>query len=315
MCYHRDYDEVSPSAARCQWRRISSVRNAVRIGFVLLASPDSSFIGERLLSKMKSLFLNLYRGRHILKTMVIKDIKARYAGSLFGPLWIIVTPLYQILLYTFLFSTILRIRFDEGAGTSSFVVYLLAGMIPWLFFSEATTRGVSAFIDNAHIIKKVKFPVEVCVATVIISSAVTFLVYMIFYFAMLIVMGVLKFQTVALFLLPVGIQVLLILGLSFGLGSLAVFFRDIATITGMALNLVFFLTPIVYPATAIPERLRGFFNINPFYFIVEMSRSVLVRGEVPNATAILYPSIVALAIFFAGYYIFCKTKEAFKDIL
>jgi len=247
--------------------------------------------------------------------MVIKDIKSRYVGSLFGPLWIIVTPLYQILLYTLLFSTILRVRFDEGAGTSSFVVYLLAGMIPWLFFSEATMRGISAFIDNAHIIKKVKFPMEVCVVTVIVSSAVTFLIYMFFYFIMLTLMGVLKLQTVLLFILPVAIQVLLTLGLSFGLGSIAVFFRDITTMTGMVLNLVFFLTPIVYPANAIPEKLRGLFNINPFYFIVEMSRSVLVRGKMPDAVSILYPSVFALVIFLIGYFIFNKTKEAFKDIL
>lgn len=264
---------------------------------------------------MKRLLSNVISGRHILKTMVIKDIKSRYVGSLFGPLWIIVTPIYQILLYTLLFSMILRVRFDEGAGTSSFVVYLLAGLIPWIFFSEATMRGISAFIDNAHIIKKVKFPMEVCVVTVVLSSAVTFIVYMIFYFAMLIFMGVLKFQTASLFILPVAVQVLLTLGLSFGLGSLAVFFRDITTIIGMVLNLIFFLTPIVYPANAIPERLQGFFNINPFYFIVEMSRSVLVRGKIPDVFSILYPSIFAIVIFLAGYYIFNKTKEAFKDIL
>lgn len=156
---------------------------------------------------------------------------------------------------------------------------------------------------------------EVCVVTVIVSSAVTFLIYMFFYFIMLTLMGVLKLQTVLLFILPVAIQVLLTLGLSFGLGSIAVFFRDITTMTGMVLNLVFFLTPIVYPANAIPEKLRGLFNINPFYFIVEMSRSVLVRGKMPDAVSILYPSVFALVIFLIGYFIFNKTKEAFKDIL
>jgi len=264
---------------------------------------------------MKALLLNVLNGRHILRTMVIKDLKGRYTGSLFGPLWIIATPLYQILLYTFVFSVILRMRFDEGAGTSSFVVYLLAGLIPWLFFSEATMRGISAFIDNAHIIKKVKFPMEVCVATVIISSAVTFLIYMFFYLSMLLVMGILKFETLPLFILPVIIVVLLISGFSFGLGSLAVFFRDITQAVGMILNLVFFLTPIVYPASTIPENLRWLFNLNPFYFIVEMSRNVLVRGKLPDVVSILCPSLFALVIFFAGYYIFERTKEAFKDIL
>jgi ABC-type polysaccharide/polyol phosphate export permease len=264
---------------------------------------------------MNTLFSNILNGRYILKTMVIKDIKSRYAGSLFGPLWIIATPLYQILLYTFLFSVILRMRFEESSGTSSFVVYLLAGLIPWLFFAEATTRGVSAFIDNAHIIKKVKFPMEVCVATVILSSAVTFLIYVLFYLIMLIAMGILNYHTLPFFILPVIIEMLLIAGLSFGLGSIAVFFRDITQAVVMVLNLLFFLTPIVYPASAIPVRLLWLFDLNPFYSIVEISRNVLVRGKMPDFISLIYPFIFALIIFLVGYYIFIKTKEAFKDIL
>ncbi len=264
---------------------------------------------------MKELFVNIYRGRYILENMVVKDIKSKYAASLLGPFWVVATPLYQILLYTFLFSTILKVRFEDNSGTSSFVVYLLAGLIPWLFFAEATSRGISAFIENAHIIKKVKFPMEVCVAAVIVSSAVTFCVYMIFYLAMLIFMGLLKLHTFPLLIVPFVIQVLMILGLSFGMGSIAVFFRDITQATGMVLNLIFFITPIVYPASSIPERFRSFFSFNPFFSIVEMYRNVLVRGEAPDAISLIYPSVFALVVFVGGYYVFNKTKEAFKDIL
>lgn len=264
---------------------------------------------------MKTLLKNVFGARHVLKTMVIKDMKARYTGSVFGPFWVVATPLYQIFLYTFLFSAIMKVRFEEGAGTSSFVVFLLAGLIPWLFFSEATLRGTSTFIENAQIIRKVKFPVEVCVASVVASSAITFFVYIIFYSAMLIVMGLLKTGTFFLFLLPFFLQVLLIAGLSFGLGSLAVFFRDITQMTGMVLNLVFFLTPIVYPPSAIPVNLRWVFDINPFYFIVEMYRDAFLRGRIPDFSSLLYPSVTCVAVFFAGYYVFRKTKEAFKDIL
>jgi lipopolysaccharide transport system permease protein len=264
---------------------------------------------------MKTLINNLYHGRYILKTMVIKDIKGKYAASLFGPFWIFATPLYQILLYTFLFSIILKVRFEENAGTSSFVVYMLAGLIPWIFFAEATSRGVSVFIENAHIIKKVKFPIEVCVAAIVASSAVTFFIYMVFYTAILIFLGLFNMTTFPLFFVPFIIEVLLIAGLSLGLGSIAVFFRDITQITGMVLNLVFFLTPIVYPSNIIPEKLKWLFDINPFYFIVETYRNVLVRGRLPDAVMTIYPLVVALVLFFCGYYIFNKTKEGFKDIL
>jgi ABC-type polysaccharide/polyol phosphate export permease len=264
---------------------------------------------------MKALLVNIVNTRHVLKTMVIKDIKGRYAGSLFGPLWVVATPLYQILLYTFIFSMILKVRFDEAAGTASFVVYFLAGLIPWLFFAEATARGVSAFIDNAHIIKKVKLPVEVCVVSVVISSAVTFFIYMIFYLAMLTIMGLLKPNMFPLIIFPFAIEVFLIVGLSLSLGSIAVFFRDLTQVIGMALNLGFFLTPIVYPSSAIPQKFRWIFDINPFYFIIEIYRDLLVRGKLPDAALFIYPSLFTLVIFFAGYSIFNKTKEAFKDIL
>ena len=264
---------------------------------------------------MTELLSHIYSGRHILRTMVIKDIKTRYTGSVFGPLWLVATPLYQIILYTFIFSTILKVRFAEGSGTSSFVVYLLAGLIPWLFFSEATARGISAFIDNAQIIKKVKFPIEICVMTVLISSMVTFLIYTVIYLAMLLFMGLLKLSMFPLIIVPFAIQVLLIVGLSLGMGSIAVFFRDITQATGMVLNLIFFVTPIVYPSNAIPARLLWFFNINPFYFIVEIYRDILVRGRVPDAGSIIYPAVLSVVVFGAGYYVFHKTKGAFKDIL
>lgn len=247
--------------------------------------------------------------------MVLKDLKARYAGSLLGPLWIIATPLYQIFLYTFVFSTILKVRFEEGAGTSSFAVYFLAGLIPWIFFAEATTRGVGAFIENAHIIKKVKLPMEICTASVVISSSVTFVIYAIFYLAMLAVMGLLKLHLIPVLILPFAAQLLMIFGLSLGIGSIAVFFRDLTQATGMVLNLAFFLTPIVYPASVIPERYRWVFSMNPFYFIVEIHRDILIRGRLPNWTSFIFPSVFAVAVFFAGYYVFSKTKVAFRDVL
>ncbi|MEW6585929.1 MAG: ABC transporter permease [Nitrospirota bacterium] len=264
---------------------------------------------------MKAAFLNIYRGRYILKSMVIKDIKAKYAVSLLGPFWAVANPLYQIILYTFLFSVILKVRFEEAPGTSSFVVYLLAGLIPWLFFSEGTSRGVATFIENAHIIKKVKFPVEICVASVVVSSSITFFIYLVMYSVMLVYLGLFNISTFPFFIFPFLIQVLLMSGLSFGLGSIAVFFRDIIQIIGMVLNLVFFLTPIVYPSNVIPESVRWLFDINPFFFIVEIYRSLLVQGKMPDPVLLVYPSVCALAVFFAGYFVFSRTKEAFKDVL
>jgi len=247
--------------------------------------------------------------------MVIKDIKAKYTGSLFGPLWLIFIPVYQILLYTFVFSVILKVRFEESAGTFSFVIYLLAGLIPWIFFSEATNRGITTFIENAHLIKKIKFPSEICTLSVIGSNAITFAIYMFFYFIMLIVNGSFNIKTLPFFIIPLLMEVMIIIGLSLGLGSLAVFFRDIVQGMGMVLNLFFFLTPIVYPSGVIPSDFKWVFLINPFYYIVEIYRAILIKGNMPPLNLFYYPVLFSIFIFISGYYLFSKTEEAFKDTL
>lgn len=264
---------------------------------------------------MKALLFNLYRGRYIIKNMLIKDIKSRYAGSLLGPVWNILNPLFYIALYTLVFSTILNVRFSQTGGSSSFVVYFLAGFIPWLFFQEAVSRGSSVFLENAHIIKKVDFPIEVCVMTALFSSMVTFIIYLTLFTGYILIAGELRPLSLPLILIPFFIQVLLILGISFGLGSIAVFFRDMTQIVPLALTAFFFLTPIVYPAEAIPEKMRWFFTLNPFYWITEMYRTIITRGVLPEWGHCLYILILSVIIFLTGFFVFNKTKAVFRDIL
>lgn len=264
---------------------------------------------------MIEFLVNSYRGRHILKNMLIKELRSRYVGSLLGPLWNVLTPLYYIFLYTIVFSGILKVRFSQEEGTSSFVVYFLAGLIPWLFFQEAVIRGSNAFIENGYIIKKVKFPIEVCVETVLLSSMVSFFIYMTLYLFYLLIIGELKLLSMPLILAPFIVQVLLILGISLGLGSIAVFFRDLIQMVPLVLNAFFFLTPIVYPASVIPDRLRWVFSLNPFYWLIDTYRSILINGILPGWKHLAYPGILAVLIFYGGLVIFRKTREAFKDIL
>ncbi len=259
------------------------------------------------------MFLTLCRYRHILRDLFLKDIKSRYAGSIIGPMWAIITPLYQILLYTFLFSVILKVRFDEMG--SSFVVYLLAGLIPWFFFSESVTRGSVAFIENAHLIKKIKCPLEIYIISIIISSLFNFAVYMIVYLIILLFMGQLKLSGLPFTIPVIFTQILFNLGLSFILGSVTVFYRDLMQVVNVVLNVIFYLTPIVYPASMIPETLRCFFRFNPFFYIIEAYRKILIHG-LPSFNMLAYPFIVSSVLFFLGYYIiFNKTKGAIKDNL
>ncbi len=261
------------------------------------------------------LLRNLYKGRYIIKDMLIKDLKARYVGSLLGPLWNVLSPLFYIVLYTLVFSTILNVKFARSGDTSSFVVYFLSGFIPWLFFLDSVTRGTTVFLSNAHIIKKVEFPLEVCVITILLSSMVTFFIYMVLYSLYLMITGDFKLISLPLMLFPFFIQVLLILGISFGLGSIAVFFRDLTPLVPLLLTAFFFLTPIVYPADIIPESLRGYFALNPFYWITEIYRGIIIEGKLPGLHYFFYPLVLSIFVFYLGFFVFQRTKSAFKDIL
>ncbi|MCX8031513.1 MAG: ABC transporter permease, partial [Thermodesulfovibrionales bacterium] len=176
-------------------------------------------------------------------------------------------------------------------------------------------RGTSAFLENGNLIKKVKFPMEICIVSTVLSSTVSFIIYLFIYLLVLTYEGIFNYQTAMFIFLPFVIQLLLIYGISLGLGSIAVFFRDITQVIGMILNFFFFLTPIVYPASVIPENVRWLYHINPFYFLVEIYRNLLVKGIFPEPALFIYPTIFSLIIFMVGYFIFFKTKKAFVDIL
>jgi len=258
---------------------------------------------------------NTLKSTLLLKQMFLKDIKTKYIGSVLGPIWAVLTPFYYIILYTIIFSTILKVRFSQGNSTSSFVVYFLAGLIPWLFFQEGVLRGSNTFLENAHIIKKVRFPIEICINVVILSSGVNFILFMILYYGYLLLIGILKPISVFLIIVPFTIELMIILGFCLAFGSLSIFFRDLQQLLPLLLNALFFLTPIVYPSEVIPESLKSFFKINPFYWLIKVYRSVIIEGKLPISMEIIYPFLFSIIIFYIGSAIFYKSKEEFKDLL
>ena len=151
--------------------------------------------------------------------------------------------------------------------------------------------------------------------TILFSSMVTFFIYMVLYSVYLLITGEVRLIALPLMLIPFFIQVLLILGISFGLGSIAVFFRDLTQMVPLVLTALFFLTPIVYPVEIIPEKIRWLFSLNPFYWITEIFRIIIIKGILPEWKYFLYPLILSVIVFLIGFYVFNKTKAVFRDIL
>jgi len=254
--------------------------------------------------------------RGLILQLTRRRIAARYRGSLLGGLWAVVHPLMMLCIYTFVFSYVLQARMNvESESRADFALFLFSGMIVYSIFSESVNDAPGLVLGNRNYIKHLLFPVEVLSWVSVASSLFNFLV------SFVILMGFsysLNGQPpvtalfVPLLVLPV---VFLSLGLSWVLSSLGTFLQDISQGTNVFTTALFFLSPIFYPISAIPEPIRRYCYLNPFAFTLETSRGVLFDGAVPDWKVLGALTLGAFTIAWLGYVWFMKTKGAFADVL
>jgi lipopolysaccharide transport system permease protein len=258
---------------------------------------------------------SLWRNRMLLRSMARRDILARYRGSVGDVLWTVLNPLLLMLTYFFVFGVVLRTRFGADATGSGYVLYFLAGMLPWLAFSEAAGRAPYIVIEHRNWVKKLVFPLETLPAIPVISGVVTeafaVCVFAVVLFAL---RGSVPLTAcwLPVLLIP---QILLTLGLAWFLAALAVYMRDLGQINGFLLTLWFFLTPICYPVASMPKWAAPVLRRNPMFVLVQGYRDVLLAGHAPSIVPLLKLSLLALVVFFAGHAWFYKLRKTFADVI
>lgn len=257
----------------------------------------------------------LYHYRKLILLMVKRDLLGRYKGSFAGVLWTVFNPLALLLTYWFVFSVILKVRIDPNSKPIDFVFYILAGLLPWMAFSEALIRSNTCILENPNLVKKVVFPLETLPVNRTLSSGINSLVGVLLLIVLLLgSRGSIHWTVI---LLPVVLlpQLLLTVGLGWFLASLGVFVRDTNAIIGLVLTVWMFLCPIVYPQSMVPKALLPWFRLNPFLPVVTGYRSVLLDGTIPDVNSWLCLVGISLLIFFLGYFWFIRTKRAFADVI
>jgi lipopolysaccharide transport system permease protein len=260
-------------------------------------------------------FRMLVAHRGTIEAFVRRDIRGRYVTSVMGLSWAIIQPIALLLLYTFVFSTILKIRFGASGTTAGFAAYLFCGMLPWLAFAEGVTRSTSVILEQAPLIKKVVFPSEILPAYVVVSALVMEFVGLA---ALLAGVGVFsRGLGWPLLLLPLVIvlQFLFTMGLGWLLASLNVFLRDVGQLLGLALTLWVFVTPIFYPAELMPARFRWLLDLNPMFYVVQAYRDLVLEQRLPVPAHLAALAGMAFSAFVGGYWFFRRSKHAFVDIL
>jgi len=243
--------------------------------------------------------------------MTGRNVRSQYKQSVLGYAWIFVNPLMQMLVLTFVFSTILRIGRD--VIPYPFPLFLFVALLPWMFFSSAVASATDSITGSASLVTKVYFPREILVAATVFSKIVDLL------FGLLILLGLMIFYSEypswTLVWVPAifAMQLLFTVGVSLPLAALNLFFHDVRYLVGVILLIWFYITPVIYPVDIVPERYKILFDLNPLSLVINAYRRVLLDGTSLDMGRFLVGMGAALLTFLLGYYLFKRMEAGFAD--
>ena len=254
------------------------------------------------------------RQRHVLWGFLLKETRGRFTGTIGGVLWALINPVAMIAVYMFVFSIVLRVQVTvEETGTSTFAIYFLSGLLPWILFSEGLSRSVGCLVGNASLITKVVFPVEVLPVSAVLSTFVINGLGMLVFWGFLVFAGYFSLTWLFLiFLVPA--QILFTLGMACLLSAACVFIRDISELLGIVLILWFFATPIIYPISMVPAEMLPFISLNPMWTFVELYRDILLTHQV-CWTSLARVCLLSIGSYGIGAWFFMRAKPTFGDVL
>lgn len=258
---------------------------------------------------------NLYRYRHILVQMVVRELKGRFAGSMGGMLWHFVHPILMLIIFLFVFVYIFKVRIGATSNTTLSSIYLMAGLFPWIIMAEGLSRGTSSLIENANLIQKTFFPTEILTAKAVITPFLSYgiaIILLSLYTIIFLNNSVILFIILPLILL---LQIFFTIGIAFLTATISVFFRDIMQLVQVVISFWIYLTPILYPVDMLPNWARQVMYVNPLYPLISIYQSLLVNGVLAGLDMLLLALGWSLFFFTIGAFFFNKLKYEFADWL
>ena len=258
---------------------------------------------------MTAVFKNLYNYRELLKTSIKKEVRSKYKNSFLGVLWSFLNPLLQIIVYTIIFSLILKNKQEHYA------IFLCSGLIPWTFFSTAVNKSAFTFIENGNIIKKVFFPREIIPISVVTAETINFLISTMIILGFTIFGGIGISKYIIFYPIVLIAQYLIIIAISLVISSICVYFRDLQHFIGVILQLLFYAAPIVYSVDSIPGEYQWILKYNPMTYIINAYRNIFYYQnsiEVKPLIIMIFLGIISCVI---GYAVFYKLQKRFAEEL
>lgn len=239
---------------------------------------------------------NLWSFRGFIFASVKRDYQLRYRGTMLGIAWTVLQPLAMILVYTVIFSQIMKSKLPDVGGEYSYSIYLCTGIIFWGLFAEIIQRSQSVFLDNANLLKKINFPrlalPIIVVATAFLNFVIIFSLFIVFLALTGNMPGLSSIAIIPLLL----IQVMFAAGLGTALGILNVFFRDTGQFSSLLLQFWFWATPIVYPMGILPDSIQSLVSLNPMAQLIQGYQSIFVHNQWPQWQDFAAPTLIALVL-------------------
>jgi lipopolysaccharide transport system permease protein len=254
-----------------------------------------------------------YRG--FILGSVKREFQSKYRNSMLGAAWTVLNPLAMIIVYTVIFSQLMRAKLPGINSTFAYSIYLCAGLLTWGLFAEITGRCQNVFLEYANLIKKLSFP-RICLPIIVVlSSGLNFLIIFSLFSLFLILSGNFPgWAFLAIFPVLV-VQIVFSVGLGIILGVLNVFFRDVGQLFGIVLQFWFWFTPIVYPITILPEGIRPLMALNPIAPLVNAYQDITVNSHWPQWETLIPVTLIGVTLCILGMYLFRKRAGEMADEL
>jgi lipopolysaccharide transport system permease protein len=281
----------------------------------VIATPDASLAKAHAplrLGGLADAAAEVWAYRDLLLNLVMRDLSVRYRRSVLGFAWSFLNPLLMMLVFAIVFQVV------KPLSVRSYPLFVLAGLLPWMFLAGSLTGAVRSITANAHLIDKVYFPREILPLSVVLANLVNFLLSLAVFMPLAWLLGA-KFSAWTLALpVVIAVQLLLVSGLAFLLAALNVFYRDTELVLDVAITAWFFLTPIFYELELLPNQFLGIdvwrfvYTLNPMATLVTDYRYILLY-QYPVIRHTLVPAVLGLCLFFAGWLIFRRVSPVFSE--
>jgi len=251
---------------------------------------------------------------HALRLLIKRELSSRYKGTIMGVFWLFLQPLIMVIVYSFVFSVIMKVRIPGMDNSYHFALYLMAAMMPFVAFQEALTAASNSLFVNSALLHKSTLPPLLLPLVPILATLVTEGISLL----IIIVAAFFLLDQVSWYLLLLPGLVLIRLCLSIALGNvlaiLSVFIQDLRQALGLLLTMLLFLTPVFYPVSMIPEPFIPWNNLNPLFHLLDAYRALILRAELPGVE-VLYVAIFSLVILWISVFFFRKTIERAKEFI